>query len=431
MSHKKHIVVVGGGYGGLNFTKRIDKKRFDVTVIDRNNYHSFPPLFYQVAAGALEPASISFPFRRELRGPKMEGCRFMMGYVTEIDPRAKTVTTDCGTIDYDYLVIAAGTTNNFFGIKGLYERVYTIKSTSEAIRCRNGILSCLERAAYVTDSDERRRLLTFAVIGGGPTGVEIAGALGEVKSYVISREYPGVDPDEVRVVLFEGSDKLLKTMTAKSSADALESLRRLNVEVRTGMTMTAYDGRTITFADGSTLEAETLVWTAGVTGVGFDFKDCDLAPGPGNRLVVDAYNRVVGIDHVFAIGDICIHTDERYPHGCPQLAQVAIQQGEKLAENLNSCHEFEPFAYNDKGSMATIGRNMAVVDLKYLHFKGWFAWMTWMIVHLMSLLGMRNKMIVLLNWTWSYFKHSSALRLILRPGCVPAGDGVCDRAVYK
>ena len=431
MSHKKHIVVVGGGFGGLNFTKRIDKSRFDVTVIDRNNYHSFPPLFYQVAAGSLEPASISFPFRRELRGCKNGGCRFMMGDVTEIDPRAKTVTTDYGTVDYDELVIAAGTTNNFFGIKGLYEHVYTLKSTSEAIRCRNGILSCLERAANVSDPDERRRLLTFVVIGGGPAGVEIAGALGEVKSFVISREYSGLDPDEVKVALFEGSDKLLRSMTEKSSADALEALKKLNVEVHTGMTMKDYDGRSISFADGSALEAETLVWTAGVTGVGFEFKNCDIAPGPGNRLVVDAYNRVDGLDHVYAIGDICIHTDDRYPHGCPQVAQVAIQQGEKLAENLNRGHEFEPFVYNDKGSMATIGRNKAVVDLKYLHFNGWFAWITWMIVHLMSLLGMRNKMIVLLNWTWSYFKHSSALRLILRPGCMPAGDGVCDRTIYK
>lgn len=429
MSRKKHIVVIGGGFSGLNFAKRIDKKLFDVTVIDRNNYHSFPPLFYQVAAGSLEPASISFPFRRELRGSRMEGCRFIMGNISRVDTKAKTVSTDEGmVISYDRLVIAAGSTNNFFGIDHLHEHVYTIKSTSEAIRCRNGILSCLEHAANVTDPDERRRQLTFVVIGGGPAGVEIAGALGELKSFVIAREYPALNPDDVKVILFEGSDRLLKTMTEKSSADALEALTKLNVDVRLGMTMKTYDGTTATFADGHGIEAKTLIWTAGVTAISFDFSGIDPATGPGNRLVVDPYNRVKGLDCVYAIGDICIHTDTKYPHGCPQLAQVAIQQGVRLADNLNRRHDFTPFEYNDKGTMATIGRNKAVVDLRHIHFKGWPAWMTWMIVHLISLLGMRNRIIVLLNWTWSYFKHSSALRLILRPSCMPADENICDRS---
>lgn len=421
MNHKEKIVVIGAGFGGLSFCKKIDKSKYDVTILDRNNYHSFPPLFYQIASGGLEPASISFPLRREFRGRRMQGCRFNYGEVKSIDAENHTVTTEYETIPYDILVIAAGTTNNFFGIPDLQQRVCTLKSTSQAIRTRNEVLLRLERAAIEQDPDRRRRLLTFAVIGGGPTGVEVAGALGEMKRYIIPREYPSIKPEEVNVILVEGSDRLLRTMTEASSSDALRDLKKLMVEVRLNKTMKSYssDG-VITFTDGETLTADTLIWTAGITAEAFDFKNFMPQPSPGGRLAVDEYNKVEGVDDIYAIGDISYHADQEWPKGCPQLAQVAIQQGDRLATNLNKPEKRKPFRYNDKGAMATIGRNHAVVDLHKLHFSGWFAWITWMAVHLISLLGMRNKAVVLLNWIWSYFTFSSSLRLILRASSNPS-----------
>lgn len=422
MVKKKRIVVIGAGFGGLSFCKKIDKSKYDVLIVDRNNFHSFPPLFYQVASGGLDPSSISFPIRRELRNRKMKGCKFNYGDVKAIDTHARTVTTEFETFPYDILVIAAGTTNNFFGIENLQQRVCTLKSTSQAIRTRNEILLRLERAAIETNPDRRRRLLTFAVIGGGPTGVEVAGALGEMKRYVITREYPSILPEEVKVILIEGSDRLLRTMSEASSADALRDLqKKLMVEVRLNKTMKSYDENgVIAFADGDTIEADTLIWTAGITAEPFNFTGFTPEPRPGARLAVDEYNKVEGIEDIYAIGDISYHEDNEWPRGCPQLAQVAIQQGHTLAENLNSPDNLHPFSYNDKGSMATIGRNHAVVDLRKLHFAGWFAWIVWMAVHLMSLLGMRNKAVVFINWVWAYFTSSSSLRLILRPSRNPS-----------
>ena len=422
METKQKIIVIGAGFGGLSFCKKIDKSKYDVLILDRNNFHSFPPLFYQVASGGLDPTSISFPVRREMRNRKMKGCKFNYGEVKTIDTKSKTVTTEFETIPYDILVIAAGTTNNFFGIENLQQRVCTLKSTSQAIRTRNEILLRLERAAIETDPERRRRLLTFAVIGGGPTGVEVAGALGEMKRYVISREYPTISPDEVKVILIEGSDRLLRTMSESSSADALRDLQqKLMVEVKLNKTMKSYDENgIITFTDGDTIAADTLVWTAGITAEPFKFTGFTPQPRQGARLAVDEYNKVDGTDDIYAIGDISYHEDEVWTRGCPQLAQVAIQQGNRLAENLNNPSKKRAFVYNDKGSMATIGRNHAVVDLHKFHFAGWFAWIVWMAVHLMSLLGMRNKAVVLINWIWAYFTSSSSLRLILRPSRNPS-----------
>ena len=305
MIHKHRIVVIGAGFGGLSFCKKIDKSKYEVTILDRNNYHSFPPLFYQVASGGLEPASISFPLRREFRGKHMKDCRFNYGEVHSIDTAAKEIVTEYETIPYDILVIAAGTTNNFFGIKDLQQRVCTLKSTSQAIRTRNEVLLRLERAAIEQDPERRRRLLTFAVIGGGPTGVEVAGALGEMKRYIIPREYPSIKPEEVRVILVEGSDRLLRTMTEASSADALRDLAKLMVEVRLNKTMQSYDAEgVITFTDGETLTTDTLIWTAGVTAEPFDFKNFKPSACPGGRLPVDEYNKVEGTDDVYAIGDL-------------------------------------------------------------------------------------------------------------------------------
>lgn len=419
MDSRERIVVVGAGFGGLNFIKKIDKKRFHVILIDRNNYHSFPPLFYQVASSGLEPGSITFALRREMRARYVRGCEYHMGDVCRIDTAKKYVYTQYETIAYDKLVIAAGTTNNFFGMADLEKKVFTMKSTGEAIRLRNQIINRMERAATCTDETSRRRLLTFAVIGGGPTGVEIAGALGEMKRYIAPREYPEMNNDEITVKLIEGSDKLLRTMSQRSSEDALRQLNHLMVDVELNKTMKSYDGGVITFSDGTTLTTDTVIWTAGVTAEPFDIVGPQPEYGPGGRMMVDEYNRVKGVDSLFALGDISCCISERFPRGCPQLAQPAIQQGRCLAKNFNSGKFDKPFKYKDKGSMATVGRNRAVVDMGKIHFSGYFAWVTWMLVHLMSLLGMRNKMVVLVNWVWNYLTYSAALRVLLWPAKMP------------
>lgn len=414
MAEKKRIVIIGGGFGGLNIIKNIDKKKCDVILLDRNNYHSFPPLFYQIASSGLDPGSISFPFRRELRKGKVKGAKFNMGDVKTINFENKTVTTQYETISYDSLIIAAGTTNNFFGIEGLKEQVYTLKSVGEAMRCRDEILFRLEQACITNDPEKRRKLLSFIVIGGGPTGVEIAGAIGEMKRYVLHREYPNLKIDDLKVTLIEGTDRLLRTMSEDSSREALEYLGHLMVDVKLQKTMQSYKDNVITLADGEELYSEMVIWTAGVTGEPFTFEGGTPEITRGNRFVVDEFNRVQGVDDVYAIGDISYHANNTYPYGCPQLAQVAIQQAVTLAKNLNKGVMEKVFTYNDKGSMATVGRNRAVVDLKHLHLYGRPAWVTWMFIHLISILGMRNKLTVLINWIWAYCTYSTSLRLLFQ-----------------
>ena len=411
---KQRIVVIGGGFAGLNLVKHLAKDKWDVIIIDANNFHSFPPLFYQLASGGLDAGSISFPLRREMRSRRMKGCRYRMGEVLDIDTTRREVRTQYEFIPYDKLVIACGTTNNFYGITDLRKYVYTLKSTAEAIRCRNDILDRLERAAITPDAAERRRLLSFVIVGGGPTGVEIAGALGEMKRYILKREYPDINPDDVTVTLVEGSDALLRGMSAQSSRQVLKGLKHLCVDVRLGRIMKGYDGRTLTFADGETMESEMVIWTSGVTGVSFTFKGVKPEIAPGNRITVDAFNRVVGVDNVFAIGDIAYRSTPDYPRGLPQLAQVAIQGAKCLAANLNAGTFTREFRYKDLGAMATVGRNRALVDMKHLHLHGRIAWLMWMGVHLMSILGMRNRLTVFITWVWAYFTYSSSLRLLLR-----------------
>lgn len=426
ITRKKKIVVIGGGFAGLNFVKHVDLKHYDVTLIDRNNFHCFPPLFYQVASAGLDPASICFPLRRELRKLHNPGVVFNMGEVKRIDTAEKTVYTKEERVRYDILVIAAGTTNNFFNMPQLEKSVYTLKSTSEALRCRNDILDILEKAALERNSDEQKRMLNFVVIGGGPTGVEIAGAIGEMKRYVLPREYPSIPQDNMSITILEGSDKLLGSMSDQSSRQALRDLDSLMVKVRLGTLMKEYDGSTVKLATGEEIPAHMVIWTAGVTGVSFDITGTDAAPvGRGNRFEVDGYCRVNGLEDVYALGDIALMTaDPAWPKGHPQLAQVAIQQGRMVAKNLNAAVKAEmdgdtvrlaAFRYKDKGSMATIGRNRAVVDMKRFHLSGFSAWLAWMFVHLISLLGMRNKLTVLINWIWAYFNYSTSLRLLIHP----------------
>ncbi len=418
---KQRLVIVGGGFGGLSVAHYIDKERYDVMLVDRNNYHSFPPLFYQVASSGLEPSSISFPLRRELRSRHYRGVSFHFGEVKSVDIASKKIVTEYETIHYDILVWAVGTTNNFFGIPDLEKHVFTLKSTAEAIRCRNEVLARLERAALCRDDVLRRRLLTFVVVGGGPTGVEIAGALGELKRFVLKREYPTIDPAEMRVVLAEGSGRLLGAMSEESGRDAAVALGELMVEVQTGRTMKGYTDKRVAFTDGTFIDAETLIWTAGITGVAVPFEGTDVARAHGGRWTVDKYNAVEGMTGVYAIGDIALQQADGYPRGLPQVAPVAMQQARNLARNLNlpDGSAKKPFIYKNKGSMATIGRNRAVVDMDRFHLRGRLAWLVWMFVHLRSLLGMRNRTVVFINWMWSYFTFSSGLRLLLRPDRYP------------
>ena len=419
MERQKPTVVIGGGFAGLAFIKHIDRKKRDVILIDKDNYNTFPPLFYQVASAGLDAGSICFALRREMRSRRAKGARFHMGSVQRIDTARHRIYTQYEEIEYGQLVIAAGTTTNFFGMPELEKSVYTLKSATEAIRARNDILQRLERAAVSDDSEYRRKLLSFTVIGGGPAGVEIAGALGEMKRYILRREYPTINPDEVTVTLVEGTDRLLGAMSEYASRKALEYLGSLMVNVKLQTRLSDYTDGVLTFANGEKMRSEFVMWTAGITSNAFEWEGPQPELGPGRRLVVDEFNRVQGVEDVYAVGDISYMASPAWPKGHPQVAQVAIQQARNLARNMRKGAFVKPFKYNDKGTMATVGRNRAVADLNCMHLYGRPAWFVWMAVHLMSLLGMRNRITVFITWVWAYFTYSSSLRLILRPTRYP------------
>lgn len=411
MEKLQHIVIIGGGFAGLNLAKELDKNKFRVTILDKNNFHSFPPLFYQIASSGLEPSSISFPFRREMR--RLKNTNYHFGEVLEIDSKNSTVRTQFETIKYDQLVIASGTTNNFFNQPELKEKVHTLKSTAEAIRLRNEILDRLERACISTDRERRRQLLSFVVVGGGPSGVEVAGALGEMKRYILNKEYPEIDIDDVRVILIEGTDRFLRTMSERASHDAKVYLGHLMIETRLNCMMKSYENNVLHLSTGEEIYCETLIWTAGITGNKIN-GICDDSITRGNRYIVDSNCKIKGYDNIYALGDIAYLEDESHPNGYPQVAQVAIQQAKHLAKQLNTGAD-TAFKYVDKGSMATIGRNRAVCDLKFAYLYGRPAWATWMFIHLISILGMRNKVNVLINWVWAYLFYTTSLRLLIRP----------------
>lgn len=411
MEKLQHIVIIGGGFAGLNLAKELDKNKFRVTILDKNNFHSFPPLFYQIASSGLEPSSISFPFRREMR--RLKNTNYHFGEVLEIDSKNSTVRTQFETIKYDQLVIASGTINNFFNQPELKEKVHTLKSTAEAIRLRNEILDRLERACITTDRERRRQLLSFVVVGGGPSGVEVAGALGEMKRYILNKEYPEIDIDDVRVILIEGTDRFLRTMSERASHDAKVYLGHLMIETRLNCMMKSYENNVLHLSTGEEIYCETLIWTAGITGNKINGISDDSITR-GNRYIVDSNCKIKGYDNIYALGDIAYLEDESHPNGYPQVAQVAIQQAKHLAKQLNTGAD-TAFKYVDKGSMATIGRNRAVCDLKFAYLYGRPAWATWMFIHLISILGMRNKVNVLINWVWAYLFYTTSLRLLIRP----------------
>lgn len=413
----ERIVIIGGGFAGLRLCKKLDPAKYEICLVDRNNFNSFPPLFYQIASSGLTSANICFPFRREFK--RHRNVSYHMGHVKNIDVAAKEVTTSYETIKYDKLILAAGSTNNYFGMDSLGEETFGIKTVAEAAHTRDEILDRFERGALCQDKARRRELLTFLVVGGGPAGVEIAGALGEMKRYILRREYPTINPDEVTVTLVEGTDRLLGAMSEYASRKALEYLGSLMVNVKLQTRLSDYTDGVLTFANGEKMRSEFVMWTAGIKSNAFEWEGPQPELGLGRRLVVDEFNRVQGVEDVYAVGDISYMASPAWPKGHPQVAQVAIQQARNLARNMRKGAFVKPFKYNDKGTMATVGRNRAVADLNCMHLYGRPAWFVWMAVHLMSLLGMRNRITVFITWVWAYFTYSSSLRLILRPTRYP------------
>lgn len=414
-NEKKRVVIVGGGFGGLRLANALRGANLQVILIDKNNYHQFPPLIYQVASAGIEPGSISFPFRKIFR--KRSDFFFRMAEVRAVFPDKKIIQTSIGKVEYDYLVLAAGTTTNFFGNRHLADEAIPMKTVSEAMGLRNALLSNLERAVTCATEEERQELLNVVIVGGGATGVEIAGALSQMKRYVVPYDYPDMDASRMHIHLIEAGDRLLAGMSHDSSDKAREFLEKMGVEIHFGKMVTDYKDHQVVMADGTTLPTRTFIWVSGVranaiTGVENEHL------GRGARIIVDAYNRVEGMEDVFAIGDQCLQTtDAAYPNGHPQLAQVAIQQAQNLARNLRHIaqgkDDLRPFRYKNLGAMATVGRNKAVVEIGRFRTQGFIAWVLWLVVHLRSILGIRNKLMVLLNWIWNYITYDDSIRMIV------------------
>lgn len=412
------LVIIGGGFGGLKLARHLNNHAgFEVTLIDKFNYHQFQPLFYQVATAALDASNISFPLRKAFQ--KSKNVRIRLCTVEEIVPQQNKVVTDIGEFEYDMLVVATGADTNFFGNKALAENAFPMKSTVEAIQLRHRLIQNFEDALHA-DKNELAKLMTLVIVGGGPTGVEVAGAISEMKSYVLPKDYPELDFSQMKIFLLEGTGKVLGPMSEKSSAESRMYLERLGVTVLTNTIVKDYDGDVVTLTNGNTIESSTVIWAAGIKG--------NVPPGiqpemvaRGNRIKVDRFNKVIGFENIYAIGDVASMVTPKYPNGHPQVASVAIQQAKLLAENLKRIERKSPgtqeeFEYYDKGSMATIGRNLAVVDIPKprLHFKGFFAWMIWMSLHLFLIVGVKNRVFVFLNWIYNYLTYDQSLRLIFK-----------------
>lgn len=411
-TNKKRVVIIGGGFGGITLVNKLDHKLFQIVLIDRFNYHQFPPLLYQIASSGLDVASISFPFRKMFN--KKKDFYFRLADVQRVTFDQKQIETSIGSISYDYLVIASGTTTNFFGNEVIAKASWPMKTAEEALLLRNRILLDLEKSLDTTDPAERQALLNIVVVGGGATGVEIAGALSEMKSFIVSKDYPDLNSSDLNIYLIEGTSNILGNMSDKSSSKALKFLQDMGVTVKLNTLVTGYEDQKVLLKDGSSIPAKTLVWVSGVVVEHFDDLPKEIV-GRGGRIMVDAYNRAQGYKDVFVIGDACLLVEEDYPNGHPQVAPVAIQQGKLLAKNMKSIEngkELKPFRYKNQGTLATIGRNKAVADLHKIRLSGFSAWLVWMLVHLRSILGVKNKIIVLIDWMWNYFTYDQAMRFI-------------------
>lgn len=410
----KKIIILGAGFAGLQLGRKLKNSGYDVLIIDQNNFHQFQPLFYQVATARLEPSAISFPLRKVFQGKKNVHIRITK--VHDILTDTKQVITNDGSFTYDYLVIATGCTNNFFGNKDFEQYAFPMKSTNEAITLRNRILLNFEDALNATP-DEMEEIMSIVVVGGGPTGVEMAGALAEMKKNVLPRDYPDMDFRRLKIYLVEGGAHTLQNMSQASQLKSQQYLEDLGVTVWTNTIVQGYNGHVITMKDGRNIPTRNMIWTAGVSGNvpnGIP-AECIVR---GNRIKTDEYNRVMGLSDIFALGDVAYMETTDYPKGHPQVANVAINQAKNLAKNFSNLlngKELARFKYSDPGSMATVGKRKAVVDLPFLSFQGVLAWFTWMFLHLMLILSVKNKLIIFINWAISYFTNDTTLRLILLP----------------
>ena len=408
------IVVIGAGFAGLQVAKKIDTTRYQLIIIDKNNYHTFQPLLYQVSSAGLEPDSIAYPIRKVLQ--KKQNAYYRLANVTRVDSQNSCIKTDIGDLKYDTLVIATGATNNFFGNDAIAKESLPMKSLTDALDLRSKILGNFEKALNSTDLDKREELMNFVIVGAGPTGVELAGALAELKNKILPKDFPDLDLRLMKIHLIEASDAVLATMHEESSERAFADLKKLGVHIWTKTSVKDYKDNLVTTDGDQSFKTDTLIWAAGVKG---DFPEGITADvGKGNRIIVDDFCKIKDVENIYILGDAGLIKSERYPEGLPMLAAVAMQQGTYLAKTLNRLaqnKEATPFIYNDKGSMATIGRNKAVVEVGKFRFQGIFAWLVWMFVHLMLLVGFRNRVVVFINWLWNYIRYNNGLRLIVRP----------------
>jgi NADH dehydrogenase len=411
---RSRIVIIGAGFAGLSLARSLNNTAYEVYLIDRHNYHEFQPLMYQVATARLEPSSISFPLRRVFQHTR--NVHIYIAGVERIDPAGKIVYTSIGEVTYDRLVIALGCTTNFFGNQRIQSHSFPMKSVPNAMALRNRILQTFEDT-MIAGPAERQALLNFVIVGGGPTGVELAGAMAEMKKYILPKDYPGVDFSRLTIYLLEGSPNTLNAMSERSKVKSRQYLEEFGVIVRTNTVVEDYDGETVRLKGGETIAARNVIWAAGVIGNHLEGVPAS-GQVKGNRLKTNRYHEVEGLDGVYAIGDIAWMPTPKYPNGQPQLANVAIAQADNLARNFKLELHGKPrkeFEYHNKGTMATDGKRKAVVDLPHFHFQGFFAWLTWMFVHLMLILSVKNKLFIFFNWMMSYFANDSTLRLMLRP----------------
>lgn len=410
------VIIIGGGFAGVALAKKLSKQEVQVVLLDKHNYHTFQPLLYQVSTGGLEPDSIAYPIRKVLQD--FPNFYFRLANVEYIDTTCNTVKTNIGNLKFDYLVLASGSATNYFGNSEIEKHSMAMKTIPQSLNLRSLILENFEDALLTSDLNERNALMNFVIVGGGPTGVELAGALAEIKKGILPKDYPDLDTRLAQIHIIQSGDRILKGMSNKASAKAEDFLEKLGVNIWKNVRVTNYNGKTVTTNTDLTFETQTLVWAAGVKGATINGLDSADFVTRGNRIQVNQYNQVKGFEHIFAIGDIACMKTEDFPNGLPMMAQPAIQQGEQLGNNLLQLIDekpMKPFAYKDKGSMATIGRNKAVVDLKKYKFQGVFAWYVWMFVHLFFLIGFRNRMVVFVNWVYNYIRFDREARLIIRP----------------
>ena len=410
------VVIIGGGFAGVALAKKLSKKELQVVLLDKHNYHNFQPLLYQVSTGGLEPDSIAYPIRKILKD--FPNFYFRLADVSEIDTEKSKVISNIGSLKFDYLVVASGSKTNFFGNKSIEDNSMEMKTIPQSLNLRSLILENFEDALLTSNLHERNALMNFVIVGAGPTGVELAGALAEIKKGILPKDYPDLDTRTVQINLVQSGDRILKEMSEKASKKAEDFLEDLGVHVWKNVRVTGYDGNVVTTNSDLTFEAETVIWAAGVKGAAIKGIDGEELLSKSNRIQVNEFNQVKGFNNIFAIGDVAQMTTDQTPYGHPMMAQPAIQQGKHLGDNLLRLIEnkpLKPFKYIDKGSMATVGRNKAVVDLPKFKFQGVFAWFVWMFVHLFFLIGFRNRLVVFINWVYNYVRFDREARLIIRP----------------